>query len=120
MAKSSNAEKVRRINAALRFIKREGSAARAAELLASQYGVSRSQAYRYVQAAQTAGKEVVVPGTKIAFTVKLSQRLIEEVRQRAQARGESISDIVTQALETFLYKGRQGGQKRGRDQADRT
>ena len=86
-------------------MKQEGSAPQAAKLLEVRYGISRSQAYRYIREAKTEGKERPVPGRKMAFTVKLSQRLIDEVRQKAQATGKSISDIVTQALEAFLYKG---------------
>ena len=109
MARSSSSERARRINAALALIEQHGSAARAAAALAAEYGMSRRQAYRYVHEAEVMGKEVPIPEKKIAFTVKLSQNLIQVVRQRAKSTGQSLSDIVTQALEAFLYKGRGRG-----------
>ncbi len=117
--KSSNTEKARRINAALGLLKREESVSKAAKVLASQYGMSRSQSYRYVREAMREGKEVSVPGPKLAFTVKLPQKLIDEVRQTAQVTGQSISNLVALALEAFLHKDSEGGQKRRKRQTGR-
>lgn len=77
--------------------------AKAAGKLAEQFAISRSQAYRYVRKAVTTGKEVPVPGQKIPFTIKLSQDLIQKIRQYASSTGKSLSDIVSQALEAFLH-----------------
>lgn len=112
MAKSSSSERARRINAALALIKRHSSASQAARALAVRYGISRRQAYRYVHEAEVAGKQVVVPGPKVAFTVKLSTDLIQVLRQYAKSTGQSLSEIVTQALEAFVCKGRRRGQAR--------
>lgn len=109
MIRSSNTEKAQRVNTALALIRKEDSVSKAAKALMSEYGLSRSQAYRYVREARLLGKQVRVPETKIAFTVKLSKGLIQEVRQKAKSTGQSISEIVTQALEAFLHKGRRGG-----------
>jgi len=91
------------------LIKQERSASEVAKALASQYGISRRQAYRYVHEAQVMGKQVPIPQPKVAFTVKLSQNLIHSVRQCAKSTGQSISEIVTQALEVFLHKDRGRG-----------
>ena len=109
MTRSSNTEKAQRVNVALALIRKEDSVAKAAKALVSEYGISRSQAYRYVRHARLLGKQVPVPEIKIAFTVKLSKGLIQKVRQKATSTGKSISEIVTQALEAFLHKGRRGG-----------
>jgi predicted DNA-binding transcriptional regulator YafY len=109
MARSSSSERARRINSAVALIKQHGSVAKSAAALASQYGISRRQAYRYVHEAKAIGKEVQVPEQKIAFTVKLSQSLIQAIRQSAKSTGQSLSEIVTQALEAFLSKGRGRG-----------
>ncbi|MFX1249790.1 MAG: ribbon-helix-helix protein, CopG family [Promethearchaeota archaeon] len=106
MRRSSSTERARRINAALALLRQHGSAAKAAAAMASRYGMSRRQAYRYVHQAEVIGREVSIPGKKIAFTVKLSQNLVEALRQCAKSTGQSLSDIVTEALEMFLYKGR--------------
>ncbi len=74
-----------------------------------QYGISKRQAYRYIQEAKMIRKDVPIPDTKIAFTVKLSQNLIQALRQHAKDTGKTLSEIVTRSLEAFL----QNGQRRG-------
>jgi hypothetical protein len=74
-----------------------------------QYGISKRQAYRYIQEAKMIKKDVPIPDTKIAFTVKLSQNLIQTLRQHAKDTGKTLSEIVTRSLEAFL----QNGQRRG-------
>lgn len=109
MARSSNWERAQRINAALALIKEYESVTKAAMALAARYGISMRQAYRYVHEAEVLGKQVPIPEAKIAFTVKLSQRLIQELRQQTKYTGQTLSEIVTQALEAFLRKDRQSG-----------
>ncbi|HDL90112.1 MAG TPA: hypothetical protein ENG14_04340 [Thermodesulforhabdus norvegica] len=109
MARSSSWERAQRINAALALIKEYESVTKAAVALAARYGISKRQAYRYIHEAEVLGKQVPIPEAKIAFTVKLSQRLIQELRQQAKYTGQTLSEIVTQALEAFLHKDRQGG-----------
>lgn len=110
MARSSNSQRAERINAAVALIDRLSSPAEAATALAARYSISKRQAYRYVKEAGTVGKQVPIPDQKIAFTVKLSQSLTQRLRQYSQSKGQTLSEIVTQALEAFLYKGRQRGQ----------
>ena len=103
MARSSNTEQAQRINAALELMKECDSMAKAAAALAERFGISRSQAYRYVRKAEATGKAVPVPDPKIPFTIKLSQDLIQKLRRYAGSTGKSLSEIVTQALEAFLH-----------------
>ena len=109
MAKSSQSERAQRINAAVELIGQYGSLAQAAHALATRYAISKRQAYRYVREASGLGEKVPVPEPKIAFTVKLAETLVQHLRRHAQATGRPLSDIVTQALETFLVKGRGRG-----------
>ena len=109
MAKSSQTERAQRINAAVELIEQHSSLAQAANALAVRYAISKRQAYRYVREADAVGEKVPVPGPKIAFTVKLAETLVERLRRHAQATGRPLSEIVTQALETFLAKGRGRG-----------
>ena len=109
MTRSSNPERAHRINSALALIKREKSSVKAAAALAGKYGISRRQAYRYLHEADVIGKQVPIPDTKIAFTVKLSGNLIKALRKYAKTTGESLSEIVTQALQAFLQNGRRRG-----------
>ena len=109
MVKSSNTEHAKRINAALDQIKEQGTVARAVAAMVDRYQISKRQAYRYIHEAQKIGDKVPIPDSKITFTVKLSPKLIQITRDYAKASGHTISDIVTRALETYLYKGRRRG-----------
>ena len=109
MARSSNAERAQRHNAALALIQEYDSLAKAAELLAVRYDISIRQAYRYLYEAELMGEKVPVPDPKTAFTIKLSRHLLQKLRKHAKSTGQTISELVTQALEAFLHKDRGSG-----------
>jgi len=90
------------VNQALQFLNRPAPPAKVVTRLAVQLGVSTRQAARYVQAAQQQPAPLAVPEAKVVFTVKLTKRLIRQVRQRARAQDRSISDWVAQALKEQL------------------
>jgi hypothetical protein len=71
-------------------------------------GVSRRQAYRYLQQARRLKQPVPIGDSKVAFTVKLSQELVRRVRSFANTTGVSLSEIVSRALLAVLK------QRRGR------
>jgi hypothetical protein len=107
MTRSSATEHAERINAALELLKEHDSQAKAAAEVSARFGISRSQAYRYVRKASIMSEKMVVPGRKVAFTVKLSHDLIQALRDHAISTGKTLSEVVTQALESFL-RGIQG------------
>lgn len=109
MTRSSAPEHAERINAALELLKEYDSPAKAAAEVAVRFGISRSQAYRYVRKAGAMSEKMVVPGHKIPFTIKLSQDLIQALREYTVSTGKTLSEVVTQALESFL----RGIQERG-------
>jgi len=109
MKRTSNPQRAERINTAVSLMNKEKSTAKVATTLAGQYGISKRQAYRYVQEAEAIGKEIPIPDMKVAFTVKLSRNLIQALRRHAKSTGRSLSDIVAQALEAFLQNGRGRG-----------
>jgi hypothetical protein len=104
--KSTQAERAQRINAALSLIKKHATVSKAVDAMTEKYGISKRQAYRYIRDASKTGAEVPIPDLKIAFTVKLSQRLIQALREYAKKSGKSLSEIVTQSLEAYLQNGR--------------
>jgi hypothetical protein len=106
MAKSSNTERARRINTAFLFLKQHGAGPKAVTEMMKQYNLSKRQAYRYIQEARKLRKSIPIPETKMAFTVKLSPSLIQRLRDHARSTGQSLSEIVTRALEAFLCDGR--------------
>ncbi len=109
MARSSASVKAERINAALDVLRQYDSLAEAARALVQAYGMSKRQAYRYLHEAKKQGQPVPVPEPKVAFTVKLSEGLVHRLRQRAAQTGQSLSELVTQALDVFLRRGRSSG-----------
>lgn len=111
MARSPDTIRAERLNAALALLDKRRSLAESAASLVATYGMSKRQAYRYLSEAQKQQQPVPVPPRKMAFTVKLSEVLVQQVRQRARASGQTLSDLVAQALEAFLRKGREDGRK---------
>ena len=110
--KSTKAELTQRINAALLLISKYSSTSEAADMMMKQYSISKRQAYRYVEQANKIGKQVAIPDPKIAFTVKLSQKLVQQLREHAKHTETKLSTIVTQSLEDFLQNGQEPGRKK--------
>ena len=109
MTRASLSERVERINAALALIGEGVPATRAAEQLAYRFGVSHRQAYRYLEEAELAREPLRSPEPKVAFTVKLPIRLVEELRSRSRRPGRSLSDFVADALWRALGRGEERG-----------
>lgn len=78
-------------------------------VLVREYGISKRQAYRYLGEARTRDGPVPIPDRKVAFTVKLSEELIEALRKHARIGGKRLSELVAEALGDFLRKGRGRG-----------
>lgn len=108
MAKSSNLERTKRFNRAVDLVQMYSSTSEAAVALAEQYGISVRQAYRYVHEATEKKRQIPVPDRKIPFTVKLSVELVSELRDYRGYSGKTLSNVVDQALRTFL-KGQEHG-----------
>jgi predicted HicB family RNase H-like nuclease len=98
VTKSSEAELARRVNLTLSLLGQGRSNPEVLEELVARYGLSRRQAYRYLEQAQQTASPVAVPEAKAVFTVKLPRSLIPRVRQQARQQGCSISLWVEQAL----------------------
>ena len=95
-------EFVERLNAVRSLLKGGSGREEVVSEIMARFGVSRRQAYRYMEEAQK--KRKVVPEPKIVFTVKLPESLVSLVRHVADSTGESLSAIVTQALKAFLRR----------------
>ena len=106
--RSSDAERARRVNATINWLKTKTSDEVLAGIIA-RYGLSRRQAYRYLQEAQRASAPLPIPSKKAVFTVKLPQELIFGVRRHARGKGCSISLWVEQALRSALEPLRRHG-----------
>jgi len=109
VAKSSEAEKARRVNATINLLKQRTSASRILSEIVARYGLSRRQAYRYLQQAQRAASPLPVPDQKAVFTVKLPRTLITQVRRQAGQQRSSISAWVEHALRLGLEQSKSHG-----------
>lgn len=89
---------------ALDLLKKKTPPPEVAAALAARFDLSARQAYRYLQRAQRVTKPLALPEPKAVFTVKLPPRLIQRVQRRARARGQPISQVVSEALQAFLTK----------------
>jgi len=107
MMRSTDMQKTERLNAAHGLLARGLSVAEAAVSLSRQFAMSRRQAYRYIEEAQSIGRPVAPAEPTTAVTFKLAPSLVDSIRARAAAEGTTISDMVSQALRAFL--GEAGG-----------
>ena len=102
--RSPQAEFAKRINLACSLLKEGSSRDETLSMIMDRFGVSRRQAYRYVEEALRIKRTVPVPERKVVFTVKVPESLVSLIRHVANATGESLSAIVTQALKAFLKR----------------
>ena len=109
MSKSSTAERNKRINLTISLLKQFSSSHQVVSELIKRYGVSRRQAYRYVEEAQGTNSLLPVPEQKMVFTVKLPWSLVQRLRAFANATGHSLSDLTSQAIERFLRRAEKHG-----------
>jgi len=102
MKRSQKSELAERINQAFTLLRKGVPDSQIVDQLMKKFGVSKIQAYRYVQQAKSNKEPMVVPEATIVFTVKLPPSLINRVRSFASFKGISISKVVRVALEDFL------------------
>ena len=108
MARKARAEQVaQRVNAAADLLGTGLALPDIAQRLSRRHGISERQARRYVDRARKLGR-VRVPAPKSVFTVKLPIDLIERLRESSRTQRETLSSLVTQALEEFLGRRRAG------------
>jgi len=83
MGRADDIEKAERLNQARQLLEQFDHLPDAVDKMVRDCRVSPRQAYRYLQQARRLKQPVVVGDPKVAFTVKLSQRLVERVRSHA-------------------------------------
>jgi predicted DNA-binding transcriptional regulator YafY len=102
MARSTDAQKSERLNAAHSLLVRGIGMAEAVVSLSRQFGLSRRQAYRYLQEAQTIGHPVPVVAPSVPITLKMPANVVRDVRAYSVISGLTLSEIVTRAITAFL------------------
>jgi predicted DNA-binding transcriptional regulator YafY len=102
MARSTDAQKSERLNAAHVLLARGIGMREAVVLLSRQFGISRRQAYRYLQEAETIGRPVPISAPSVPITLKIPANIVGEVRAYSVISGLTLSEIVTRAITAFL------------------
>ena len=102
MTRSTDVQKSERLNAAHSLLARGMGMSEAAVSLSRQFGLSRRQAYRYLQEAETIGHPVPVIAPSVPITFKVPADIVREVRAYSVISGLTLSEIVTRAITAFL------------------
>jgi len=109
MSRASNAQRAMRLNHARELLQRFDHLPDAVAQIRKDSGLSRRQAYRYLQQAAHLKQPLLVGDTKIAFTVKLSQALVRRLRAFANRTDLPLSEIVSRALLAALPQRKRRG-----------
>ena len=109
MARSTQAQKVKRLNAAYRLLSRQMSLAEAAAALSQENGISLRHAYRYLEEAAQLERPLKVAEPAQPITFKIPGNVIRTLRGYAAARDLTLSEVVTRAIEEFVARARRDG-----------
>ena|ERR1700730_4727005 len=109
MTRSTDAQKAERLNAAHRLLARGTNLADAATALSREFGLSRRQAYRYLEEAEAIGHPVPVIEPSIPITLKIPGSVVRDLRSYSADSGLTLGEIVARAISTFLKATRRHG-----------
>jgi predicted DNA-binding transcriptional regulator YafY len=109
MARSSQAQKATRLNAAYRLLAQGMSMAEAAAMLSRDGAISRRQAYRYLQQASQLKRPVDVVEPALPITFKIPADVIRALRAYAADNELTMSEVVTRAITGLVRRGRRHG-----------
>jgi hypothetical protein len=102
MPRSTDAQKAGRLNTAYGLLARGTSMAEAAVSLSRDFGISRRQAYRYLEEAQAIGHPVAIGEPAVPITLKIPSNVVRDLRVRAAATGLTLGEIVRRAIAAYL------------------
>jgi predicted DNA-binding transcriptional regulator YafY len=109
MTRSTDAQKAERLNAAHRLLARGIDLADAATALSREFGLSRRQAYRYLEEAEAIGHPVPVREASVPITFKIPGSVVRDLRSYSADSGLTLGEIVARAISTFLKATRRHG-----------
>jgi hypothetical protein len=109
MVRSTQADKAQHLNAAYQLLERKIELSEAARTLSQDFGLSRRQAYRYLQVASHLERPVAAIEPTVPITLKLTPSTVRALRVYAKSSGLTIGSIVARALEAFLASVRRHG-----------
>lgn len=109
MARSTQAQRAARVRAVQELLARGASVAGAATALSREFGLSRRQAYRYLEAVRESGPVPAVTARSVTISLKLPSVLDEELRAHAANSGLSLSELIRRAISSYLSAARGQG-----------
>ena len=107
MARSTQAQRAERVTAAQELLARGTSMAEAAVALSRDFGLSRRQAYRYLEEAQAVAPAIAE--ASVTITLKIPSNTVRELRAYSASSGLTLSEIVRRAISAFLSAARGHG-----------
>lgn len=108
MPRADEGQRVERVNLAFGWLRHGLAPPDVIQRLTAATGISPRQAYRYVEQAQQLDAPLAAVDAKVVFTVKLSQALVDRLHRYAKSTGQTLSQIVSQALWALLRRGGRG------------
>ena len=77
--------------------------------LSRRFGLSRRQAYRYLELARAGAAAPLAAENSITITFKMPESLARNLRAYASERGVTTSEVVRRAVAAFLATKRRHG-----------
>ena len=109
MARSTNADKTRQLNAAYAMLLANVPLPEAMQRLSREFDLSERQAYRELEEATHLSRPGEVSEATVPITLKLPAGTARLLRAYARSSGLTIGAIVTRALAAFLSTQRRHG-----------
>jgi predicted DNA-binding transcriptional regulator YafY len=107
--RSSDAQKVQRLNSAFELLAAGYSLAAAADALCKRYTLSRRQAYRYLLEARDLRAPAAPVEATIPITIKVPAQTVQMLRAYSYSSGMTMGEIVSRAVSAFLARTRRHG-----------
>ena len=102
MIRSTRVQKAERLRAARRLLADEIGMAEAAMALSRSFGLSRRQAYRYLELARAGAPAPSAAENSVTITLKMPESLARGLRAHAPSAGVTTSEVVRQAVAALL------------------
>lgn len=109
MARSTQAQKAKILNAAYRLLSRRMSTAESAAVLSRESAISLRQAYRYLEQAARLEEPVAVAEPALPITFKIPGNVIRTLRTYAAANDLALSEVLTRAITEFVARAARHG-----------
>jgi hypothetical protein len=90
------------VKAAQELLARGTSMVEAAVALSCDFGLSRRQAYHYLEEAQAVAQPRAIANVSATITLKIPSNMARELRAYPRAAGWTLSEIVRRATSAFL------------------